>query len=58
MVLAQPGPQGRMGIVRRGRGGLVSLGGTVFPGHAASEPLADPQDPLKVANGRAPMFRA
>jgi hypothetical protein len=36
----------------------VALSGAVLPGHAAGEPLADPQHPLELTNGRAPAFRA
>ena len=57
-VGAQPGPQRRIRIVRRRRGGLVALGGAVLPGHAAGEPFTDPQHPLEVTNGRPPAFRA
>jgi hypothetical protein len=57
-VLAKPGPQRGIGILWRGRDRLVSLGGAVLPGHAASEPFTDPQHPLEVTNGRPPAFRA
>ena len=57
-VRAQPRPQRRIRILRRGRDGFVSLGGSVLPGHAAGEPFADPQHPLEVMNGRPPAFRA
>jgi hypothetical protein len=57
-VLTQPIPQCGIRILRGGRGGFVALGGAVLPGHAAGEPLADPQHPLEVTNGRPPAFRA
>jgi len=57
-VGAQPAPQGRIGVGRCGRGGLVSLGGAVLPGDSAGEPFTDPQHPLEVVYGRPPGFRA
>jgi hypothetical protein len=57
-VLTQPIPQRGMRIFRSGRDGFVALGGAVLPGHAAGEPLANPQHPLEVTNGRSPAFRA
>jgi hypothetical protein len=57
-VGAQPRPQSGIRILRRDRGGFVSLGGSVLPGHAAREAFADPQHPLEVTNGRPPAFRA
>ena len=57
-ILAQPSPQGRVRIVRRSRDGLMALSGAVLPGHAAGEPLTDPQHPLEVVNGRPPALRA
>jgi hypothetical protein len=57
-VLAKPGPQRRIRIVRHGRHRLAVLGGVVLPGHAASEPFADPQHALKVTNGCPPALRA
>ena len=50
-VLAKPGPQRRIRVLRRGRDRLVSLSGAVLPGNAAGEPLADPQHALQVTNG-------
>jgi hypothetical protein len=44
-ILTQPSPQGRVRIVRRSRDGLMALSGAVLPGHAAGEPLTDPQHP-------------
>ena len=57
-VLAKPGPQGSVRIVNRLAAGLMALGGAVLPGHAAGEPLANPQHALEVTNGRPPAFRA
>ena len=57
-VGAQPRPQRRIRISWCRRCGLVSLGRSVLPGHAAGEPFADPQHPLEMANGRPPAFRA
>jgi hypothetical protein len=57
-VLAKPAPQRGVRILRSSRSGFVSLGGAVLPGHAASEPFADPQHPLEVTNGYPPAFRA
>jgi hypothetical protein len=57
-VLAQPLPQRGIRILRRRRGRLMTLGGTVLPGNAAGEPLADPQHTLEVTNGCPPAFRA
>jgi hypothetical protein len=57
-VGAQPVPQGGVGIVGGIGGGFVSLGGAVLPGHAAGEPLADPQHTLEMTNGCPPAFRA
>jgi hypothetical protein len=37
---------------RRGR--FVALGGAMLPGYPAGQPLADPQHPLEVTNGRPP----
>ena len=56
-VLVQPGSQGGIGILRRGREGFVTLGGAVLPGHAAGDPFADPQHPLEVTNDRPPPLR-
>jgi hypothetical protein len=42
-VVAQPGPQRRIRIARGGRDRLVALGGSMLPGDAAGELLADPQ---------------
>jgi hypothetical protein len=57
-VGAKPGPQRGVGILGGRRDGLVALGGAVLPGHAAGEPLTDPQHPLQVTNGGPPAFRA
>ena len=57
-VGTQPGPQRRVRVGRCRRRGLVSLTGTVLPGHPAGEPFTDPQHPLEMPNGRAPAFRA
>ena len=57
-VLAQPGPQCGIGILRGCCVGLVTLSGAVLPGHAAGEPFTNPQHPLEVTNGRPPAFRA
>jgi len=57
-VVAQPGPQGGVRVLVGIGAGLVSLSGAVLPGHAASEPLADPQHPLKATNGHPLAFRA
>lgn len=57
-VLAQPGPQGSVRMVRSDRDGLMTLGGAVLPGHPAGEPFTDPQHPLQMTNGRPPAFRA
>jgi hypothetical protein len=57
-VGTQPGPQRRIRVSWCRRGGLVSLGGAVLPGDAASEPFTDPQHPLEMTNGRPPAFRA
>jgi len=57
-VGAKPFPQSGVGILRCRRRGFVALGGAVLPGHAASEPFADPQHALEVTNGRPPAFRA
>ena len=57
-VVAKPGPQRRIRVLRGRRGGLVALGGAVLPGHAAGEPLADPQHTLEMTNGCPPAFRA
>jgi hypothetical protein len=57
-VRTQPVPQRSIRILRRAKDGLVSLGATVLPGHAAGEPFTDPQHPLEVTNGRPPAFRA
>ena len=56
-VLAQPRPKRSIGIIRRGRDGLVALSGAVLPGHPAGEPFADPQHPLEVTNGCPSTFR-
>lgn len=54
----QPVPQGgvRIGGSRRDR--FMALGGSVSPGDAAGEPLADLQHALEVTNGCPPTFRA
>src|SRR4029079_7218069 len=57
-VVPEPRPQGGIGILGRGRHGLVALGGAVLPGHPAGEPFADSQHPLEVMNGCPPAFRA
>ena len=57
-VLTQPDSQRCIGILGRGRYGLVALAGSVLPGHPAGEPFADPQHQLEVANGCPPAFRA
>ena len=57
-VGAEPSPQRRIRVLRRGCFGLMALGGAVLPGHAAGEPLADPQHPLEMTNGRPATFRA
>lgn len=36
----------------------MALGGSVLPGDAAGEPLADPQHALEVTNGCPPALRA
>ena len=57
-VVAKPGPQRRIRVLRGRRGGFVALGGAVLPGHAAGEPFADPQHTLEMTNGCPPAFRA
>ena len=57
-VLAQPGPQCGIGILRGCCVGLVTLSRAVLPGDAAGEPFTNPQHPLEVTNGRPPTFRA
>ena len=57
-VVTQPVSQRGVGVLRCRRGGFVALSGAVLPGHAAGEPLADPQHALEVTNGRPPAFRA
>jgi hypothetical protein len=53
-VSTKPVPQSgvRIGWCRRGR--FVALGGAMLPGYPAGQPLADPQHPLEVTNGRPP----
>jgi hypothetical protein len=51
-------PAGGVRIGWHRRGGFVTLSGTVLPGDAAGEPLADPQHTLEVTNGRPPALRA
>jgi hypothetical protein len=51
-------PQRSIRILKGVGDGLVSLSSAVLPGHAASEPFADPQHTLEVTNGRPPAFRA
>ena len=41
-LVAQPGPQRRIRIARGGRDRFVALGGSMVPGDAAGELLADP----------------
>src|SRR5277367_2068767 len=57
-VVTQPPPQRSIRILKGVGDGLVSLSSAVLPGHAASEPFADPQHTLEVTNGRPPAFRA
>lgn len=57
-VIAQPLPQGSVGIVGGRCGRFVALGRAVLPGDAAGEPLADPQHSLEVTNGCPPALRA
>ena len=57
-VGVQPVTQGSVWIGWCRCCGFMALGGAMLPGHAASEPLADTQHTLEVANGRSPAFRA
>ena len=57
-VVPQPLPQRRVRISRRAVGWLVSLGGSVLPGHPAGEPFTDSHHIDEVVDGCSPACRA
>jgi hypothetical protein len=57
-VVPQPLSQSGVRVGRCGRGGLVSLGGSVLPGHPTGEPFTQTHHVDEVVHGRPPACRA